>query len=374
MTSQAILTTMSSDSMEENSPQVNVISKNNECVSLFNSGHRSLAVFSLVKSLNTVPIVNSDIIYNLAVMHLFTNNFGESIKLFKSLVPIYPKNPRLWFRLSECCIQESNSNFFLDLNVIKRKHFIFDGYIGQGIHRKMILKDIADMKLTEEEMSKFKFSRSCLLNCLSLLSSEAVSFAPSSNPSESELVKFKIAVYLSLAYTSLRLDDYTLGYRYAKCALELQPKGYQKALANLYAGHALILLDKVTDAMNHFSPSHNYDDSFQLPAYPCAATTMAFSSSNSPTESPPPYAPGYLTTWFPTTAKLVMCYNFAVTYVLRGDLTKATELLRQIGSSVPPAETLFPVQVVLLATYIQLKQGSISVARSLVRQNLPSYS
>lgn len=368
MASQAILTTMSSDSSEDSS-QVNVIAKNNECISLFNSGHRSLAVFSLVKSLNTVPIVNSDILYNLAVMHLFTNNFSEAMKLFRSLVPIYPKNPRLWFRLSECCIQDSNLNFFFDLNLIKRKHFIFDGHVGQGIHRKMIVKDIANTKLTEEQISKFKFSRSCLLNSLSLITSEMASFAPSSTPSESELIRFRIAVYLSLAYTCLRLDDYTLGYRYAKCALDLQPKGYQKALANLYAGHSLILLDKVTDAMNHFSPNHSYDDSSQLPAYPCAATTPAFPSNSTESQSHP-YAPCYITSWFPTTAKLVMYYNFAVTYVLRGDLAKATELIKQIGNAVPSSpDTLFPVQVILLATYIHLKQGSIVTAKSIVRPN-----
>lgn len=371
MASQSILSTMSCESNEDtNSSQLNIAAVNNECVATFNSGHRSLAVYNIVKSLNTIPIVNSDILYNLAVMHLFTNNCTESMKLFKSLVPIYPKNPRIWFRLSECCIQDSYLQFFSNMDLKKRKHKIFDGFIGQGIHRKMLLKDIATTKLTDEQLSKFKFSRSCLLNCISLLSSDLASFAPSPTPSDSELVKFKIAVYLALSYTSLRLDDYTLGYRYAKCALDLQPKGYQKALANLYAGHSLILLDKVTDAMNHFSPNHTYDDSSQLPAFPCAASTGPFSSALS--IEPSPYAPCFTTSWFPTTAKLVMSYNLAVTYVLRGDLSKATELLRQIGQSVPPStETLFPVQVVLLATYIQLKQGSIGVAKTIVRQYFP---
>ena len=373
MASQAILSTMSGgEDGQENTSQTNIIKVNNECVNLFNAGNRSFAVVSLVKSLNTVPIVNSDIIYNLAVMHLFTNNTSESMKLLKSLVPIYPKNPRLWFRLSECSLQDANINFFLNLNAAKRKHNIFDGYIGQGVHRKMILKDIANEKLTSQEIATFKFSKSCLLNSLSLLLSDTASFAPSPTPSESDLIKFKIAVYLSLAYVCLMLDDYALGYRYAKSALDLQPRGYQKALGNLYAGHASILLDKVTDAMNHFSPNQTYDDSSQLPAYPCAASTAPFSSS-SQSESSSSFAPSYVATWFPATAKWVMIYNFAVTYVLRGDLTKAFDLLRQIGNSIPP-ETSCPVQVYLLLAYIQLKQGSIGVARNLLRNNLPSYS
>ena len=194
------------------------------------------------------------------------------------------------------------------------------------------------------------FARGCLLNCLSVLNSKDCNYYPSNNPLESDLERFKIGIFLSLAYTSLCLDDFSPAYTFATTAISLQPRGFQKVLAHLYAGESLIRMDRVDAALEHFLPSI--------------------------VEEPPPVEEGSTTpppapcSWFPNSARVVVAFNQAVSYTIQGDLDRAAETIRLISSNISISDNLVPVQVIMLATYIQLKQGYIDAAKSLIRQHL----
>ena len=78
--------------------------------------------------------------------------------------------------------------------------------------------------------------------------------------------------------------------------------------------------------------------------------------------------------WFPHTAKVVLCYNLSVAYTLRGEYNKASETLRSIGHNLTgPSEAMLPIQVIILAIYIQLAQGYVDLAKSIIKQHLPQY-
>jgi len=194
------------------------------------------------------------------------------------------------------------------------------------------------------------FARSCLLNSLTVLNSPDCSYCPSNLPSETEQCKFKISLFTALAYVSLSLSDYSPAYNYAKHALNLDPKGYQRVLANLYAGEALVFLDQYNDAITHFSPEH--------------------ATVEPPTgEDPAPVLPEDVSNWFPETAKTVLLYNLAATLSLRGDNDRASEILRQLSSNVPKTAVM-PIHALMLTLYLNLQLGTVDVAKSLIRQQL----
>jgi CCR4-NOT transcription complex subunit 10 len=291
-------------------------------------------------------------LYNLAIMHLFTGNTKSAFDILYNLVPHFKSNPRLWLRLAECCLEERCKSSISDFDLAKNKQNLVKGYVGTGIHRKLILKGSAD-KTTDRET--FLFARGCLMNSLTTINSPECSFYPSNQPSETELVRLRISICLSLSYVNLSLSDYVQGYRYAKGALNLSPSSYQAVLANLYAGEALIWLDQISDAITHFTPD-------LLGHEPVPGD-----------DSPQPTLPPSVTSWYPATAKVVLLYNMAVAYTLRGELDKASDTLRQVGANVNSTDATVPVHVIMLAVYIQLQLGYIDIAKELLRKHLPQY-
>ena len=323
--------------------------RNNEALILFGLGKRNTAAFHLAKVL---PEQNSpEILYNLALVHLFTGNTKNARGIFEYLIQFYKHNPRLWFRLAECCLQDQTSSFFRDIEVARQKHELLKGY-GEGGSKKLILKASESKGHDVESMC---FARGCLMNALSVLKSEDASFFPSNVMTDAELTRFKIALFLSLSFTNLCLHDYSPAFTYAKCALHLQPKGYQKVLAHMYAGEALISLDKLTDAVPHFNPSLTNEEAAVTGEEPIAV-------------------PDFICNWYPNTARVVLIYNQAVCHAMKGDFEKATETLRQIGSSASQQpETVIPLQVITLVAYLQSQQGNVEGVKSLARQHLSHY-
>lgn len=318
-------------SCTEDSP----IHRNNDGLIQYGLGKRNTAVFCVAKAVekNNSP----EMLYNLAVLHLFTGNTKNAFDILYNLIHHFKSNPRIWFRLAECCLEERSRHQEMESN--KNKHDVIKGLSYEGSQKKEV-----------SNSESLSFARGCLLNSLSVLNSKDCNYYPSNAPLEGDLERFKIGIFLSLSYTSLCLNDFSPAYTFATTAISLHPKGFQKVLAHLYAGESLIRMDRVDIALEHFHPSI--------------------------VEEPPPVEEGSTTpppapcSWFPNSAKVVVAFNQAVSYTIRGDLDKAAETIRIISSNISPSDNLVPVQVIMLATYIQLKQGYVDAAKSLIRQHL----
>ncbi|RWS04086.1 CCR4-NOT transcription complex subunit 10-like protein [Dinothrombium tinctorium] len=322
---------------------------NNEAIIQYHSGKKNSAVYLLSK---IAKEATPEILYNLAIMHLFSGNAKTAFDILYNLVPNFKTNPRLWLRLAECCLEERNKSTINDFDLLKRKQDIVEGYVGEGVYRKLILRGSSSAVSGKDTLL---FCRGCLMNALTLLNSSDVNFYPSNPPSETELNKLRISVFLSLSFVNILLCDYFQAYKCAIEALNLQPTGYQKVLTHLYAGEALVWMDDIAEAITHFSPD-------------LISTEVSSNTENSdhPANSNP--------IWYPNTAKIVIIYNLSVAYTLRGELSKASETLRQVGPSVSSASNaVVPVQVIMLAIYLQLQQGYIDLAKSIIKQHSPQY-
>lgn len=326
--------------------------RNNESLILFGSGKRTHAVFKLgcllKPSMKSLP---PEIIYNLAVMQLFTGNCQHSRKLLAKLIPHFRFNPRLWLRFGETILQDQTRNFLFEVDLNRHKHDLVIGYFGEGNHRKLLMKPYLGKQLDTEAIL---FAKSCFLNGLNCFHSKELSFSPSNMSSEQEIARLKISLLLSLSFTHLSLDDYPTALSFARCANSLSPKGYQKCLTNLYTGEALLLLDRVSEAVHHFNPNFATEEPQQV--------------NSSSEESVPPL--DFISSWYPNTARVTLLYNLALAHAMKGDYDRATESLKQIGSNAT-SDTTMPIHVIMLSAYMQLQQGYIEGAKALIRQHLP---
>lgn len=316
---------------------------NNEALIQYGLGKRNTATFMMLKTLKSAT---PEMLYNFGVFHLFTGNSKSAFDIFYNLVPFYRRNPRIWLRLAECCLEKRNKSLNKsDYDMVKRKHDVVAGHIGEGIHRKLALNGCIRTACKDSET--VCFARACLNNALSLLNSPSErNFLPSNAPLDTEINRLKISTLIALAYVNLTLLDYSLALRHAHDAIKLSPSGYQKVLAHLYVGEALVWLDQISEAIGHFNPEMMSNE---------------LSGAELNTSSP---------SWYPGSAKAILLYNLAVAYSLRGDMEKASETLRQVGASNDPS---LSGQIFMLAIYLQLQQGNIDVAKTLIKQQLPQY-
>lgn len=306
---------------------------NNEAVINFCMGKKNTAVHLLSKQINNLP---PETVYNYGLMNLFTGNLKNAFEAFKKCLLYFKKNPRLWLRIAECKLEELSRNKIEDFDIVKRKQDMILGYADDGLHRKMIFQGCND-KIIDKE--KLLFIRKCLLHSLTLIQSDTErDFYPSNYPSEVELKRLTISILLELSYVNLCLHNFSYAHKYAVEALDLSPESNQKCLAHLYAGEALVWLDSITEAITHFSES----------------------TSNPPEEG--------------TVYKAVLCYNLAVAYTLRGEFSKASETLRLLRNIQPQSnKQVLPIQFIVLAIYIQLAQGYVDSAKSIIKQHLTQY-
>lgn len=324
---------------------------NNEALIQYGLGKKNTAVYHMIKAAHAK---SPEILYNLAVMHLFTGNTKSAEELFRHLVVHLRHNPRVWFRLAECTLEQHCKTSTEEFDLQKNKQHVVQKSVGQGIHRKIVFNASNEKRHKALDKESLIFARGCLLNSLTVLNSRDCSFYPSNYPSEVEHNRFKIAVFLSLSYVNLKLRNFSPAYTFAKAALKLDPKGHQKALANLYAGEALVWLDQISEAIIHFSPDHAERE-------------------RQTGDEPLPVPPATISSWYPDTARYVLLYNLAVAYCLRGELDRASETLRQVSHNPNYPDAVIPVQVVSLSVYINLQQGYLDAAKSFIRQHLPQY-
>ncbi|XP_046397199.1 CCR4-NOT transcription complex subunit 10 [Ischnura elegans] len=225
-----------------------------------------------------------------------------------------------------------------------------------------------------------------------------------------DLGALQCSILAASAYVSLCLGDCTIALTHAQNLLA-QPRlsGAHRLLGHLYAAEALILLDRLAEAVTHLNPENVWDISLTVPAAPFEGVTLLVSDGDAredasagskgvdsmPTPSTLPSTTSTSTTissstpsstassengrilkaWFPATlatARVVMQYNLAVAFAIRGELEKAAETLKQVWKSKGPGCDV-PIHVIMLALYIELQLGHADVSRSLIKQHSPQY-
>ncbi|CAH8538470.1 unnamed protein product [Heterobilharzia americana] len=158
---------------------VQSVDKNLTCILNHQNGYFSVAEYS--ELLNKIPLHVSSIIehhelaYNYGVQLLFSQRPSEAFSTLSQLVRIYPRNPRLWFRLAECCIK-LHCPYNLSLwKMESRKRCVVES-VGCGPFRKLMLaavnsEAVKSSKVDESLLSSpsLEFASLALRNALLLL-------------------------------------------------------------------------------------------------------------------------------------------------------------------------------------------------------------
>ncbi|KAH8312210.1 hypothetical protein KR044_009801 [Drosophila immigrans] len=221
-------------------------------------------------SLQTMSAARScEIMYNLGIAMLHLRRPKEAFQCF--LVPIkqYHSNPRLWFRMAEACIMEHESSICISQFAI-----VSDS-----------LLHFCSAQSTAVPEPTLEFAALCLRSALTLARQYKASFhmAASSeepldpkdsvqqqlwsqqqdnnfcNPSKpislESLENMLAAIFAAHSFVSLRLGDYVTALEMAKQLLQSERLcDAHKLLGNMYAGEALIMMDKAPEAREYLEP------------------------------------------------------------------------------------------------------------------------
>nr|XP_023025866.1 CCR4-NOT transcription complex subunit 10 [Leptinotarsa decemlineata] len=325
-----------------------------------------------------------ELMYNLGIALLHAGRPTQAFECLIVAVRRYHRNSRLWMRLAECCVMVHKETNEIDFE--KQKNLIAE-VVGSKEKQKIILVSnlSKDKKYSTESQSyavpvpSLEFALLCLRNATLLIPSDTAtppvplflipgvtppapppspSLSPSNPLSLDGIAVLRNSILVTSAYVSLCLGDYIMSLEHAKELLE-QPRisSIHKLLAHLYAAESLVLLDKISEALEHLNPESIKDISFELPEDKEKPENITL-KTNPPAK------------WFPNTlqsAQAVMQYNIAVAKTIRGQLDQAATMLRQIWQQ-KSATCQVPTHIIMLFIYIELQLGHTDVAKNLLRQ------
>lgn len=355
-----------------------------------------------------------ELLCNLGLQNLYAGKYTSAFDCLVEAVRMQPTNARLWLRIAECCVNRHKSDNSTDFQLKDRKRLMIDGTAGAGAHRKIILSHgISSNKYAPPESDSsaampaptLEFAALCLRNSLQLLpdtppmtvasAGDATSgSAPDDTPiapaadatvagtpltlavDNTAIAAVRNSVLALAAYVALCLGDTLVALRHAENLLA-QPRisGLHNYLGHVYAAEALLLLDRVGDAIEHLNPDLIKDMSYSFPEPEDSAAGKS-NKEESKTPSSEESGKTYRKPWFPPTpsmAKIVSLYNLAVAYTLRGGgLGKATETLRLLSVPKGPDPEI-PAQALMLAIYVQIQQGHADLGKNIIKQHLPQY-
>lgn len=337
----------------------------------FCTGKPHLGSYNFGKALNTYVESCSkidgrlyfDLLYNLGLQNLYCGKYTSAFDCLVEAARMQPTNSRLWLRIAECCVNRHKSDNSTDFQLKDRKRYMVRGTAGSGPHRKIILapsistdKHIPAIGSAAMPVPTLEFAALCLQNVLQLL------------PDTPQGVEERNSALALAAYVALCLNDPLVALKHAEDLLA-QPKvtGTHSFLAHQYAAEALLLLDRVGDAIDHLNPDLINDLSYGL--------SESDDSKGKDEKTSEENGKAYRKPWYPPSpsmAKVVSLYNLAVAYTLRGGLGKATETLRLVSVPKGPDPEI-PVQALMLAIYVQLQQGHADLAKNIIKQHLPQY-
>ncbi|XP_077289770.1 CCR4-NOT transcription complex subunit 10 [Arctopsyche grandis] len=271
-------------------------------------------------------------VFNLGVSLLKANRPEDAFECLVEATRHYPNNPRIWFRLAECCVIHYNKSSRQENIVCK---------LGSGPHAKLMPGHNKDKYVISGESYAIptltlEFAALCLMNATTLLPFKEPSAdctfqaGPSCPMNYAQYCDVRNSVLLLYSYVSLRLNDPTTTLDH--CAKLLCHSGPgspgQCALAHLYSAEALISLDRITEAIEHLNPT--IINGFTMKMSTASQDIIGFA----------------------------MWLNNAVCHAIRGDLVMARNILQQINS--PRA---LPLQL-----YLEMCTGNIDNCRVLLRK------
>ncbi|CAH8555870.1 unnamed protein product [Schistosoma haematobium] len=249
-----------------------------------------------------------ELIYNYGIHLLFTNRPSEAFSTLSQLVRIYPRNPRLWFRLAECCIKLHCPHNLSLWNMESRKRCIVATF-GSGSFRKLSLASVnpqvtkskvddtllsspsmefaflalrnaslliptPDKLITNKSSNNDRINSSCVSSLVKWSNKQFISTYPSPTPLFGiGLLHFLSALHVNISYVALCLNEFVDVIHSASFIMDSIPqnetsstpvgpvkrKKYLPSLAmiapkihsylcRLYCAEALTYLDKVDEA------------------------------------------------------------------------------------------------------------------------------
>ncbi|VDM15818.1 unnamed protein product [Hydatigera taeniaeformis] len=249
-----------------------------------------------------------ELLYNTGVQLLLgQKNLETAFSALLAVVKVYPRNPRLWLRLAECCVKVHRPNNLIEWKAESRASCL-QRVVGEGAARKLILgTDEGSQKPSRNELTpaseanlSLEFAAQCLRNAAFLLprppidlnastassdqlpvdrlrsallnwaTLQAIQVPPSSQPlCGMALLQVISAVLLTSAYVALCLEDPVEAIYYAEQLLSVGPSSPRpvtgtidntfvwigliappahRYLAKMYLAEARIAMDEVTEA------------------------------------------------------------------------------------------------------------------------------
>ncbi|XP_019883613.2 CCR4-NOT transcription complex subunit 10 isoform X3 [Camponotus floridanus] len=349
-----------------------------------------------------------ELMYSLGVSLLHTGQASKAFDCFTEAAQRLHNNSKLWLRMAECCIYNHKYSNQVDFNIPKRRKDLVQKVVGSGVHKKIILAASLskDVNYHSEGLSyaipqpTLEFGSLCLKNALFLLPNNnepnvsqtaivnaqtATSTLPLTTShnlgmqhatliSQATIIEsfnLKISVLTASAYVSLCLGDYILSLEHAKTLLSFNKlPGAYKLLGNLYAAESLIFMDKISEALEYLKLENLQDlhTFISMPEIQEKDKEKVEEVMAKPTKA-----------WYPTTVSTgiaVLRYNLAVAYAIRGELDKSGEILKQFLFQVwmsKESDCDIPIQVIMLALYIELQLGHADTSKSIIKQHCPQY-
>jgi CCR4-NOT transcription complex subunit 10 len=179
-------------------------------------------------------------------------------------------------------------------------------------------------------------------------------------------------VIIAAAYVSLRLYNPRIALEHCNHLLEYEPylSPAHRLLAHSYAAEALVLEDRLSEAMQHLVPDHvSSSFSTDIPNLDIFGGGEEAEMANINRET----ASKHGRKWFPnnsSTAKVVVQYNRTVAHSFLGELEEAGDCLKQLSKFKEP-NTEIPIQAMMMALYIQVQLGHTDIARKIIKQHCP---
>ncbi|KAH8232558.1 hypothetical protein KR032_009579 [Drosophila birchii] len=282
-----------------------------------------------------------EILYNLGVAMLHLRRPKEAFQCFLVPVKQFHRNPRLWLRMSEACIMEHEA---VSWKIAYKFRYPFSAQ-SAGVPEPTL--EFAALCLRSALTLTLHYKASFHMAAVSPEDADAPdpkdptqeswrqpqdnNFCNPSKPVSLEsLENMLAAIYAAHSFVSLRLRDHVTALEMAEQLLACERlSDAHKLLGHMYAGEALMMMGKASDARDHLDPTFVGT----LNAYDLETRDWQLKSVDA--------------------AQNVVRYNLAVAMALQNDLQQAKTLLASLNHSlVGPA-------ALALRRYIDLKMGPV---------------
>ncbi|XP_036324378.1 CCR4-NOT transcription complex subunit 10 [Rhagoletis pomonella] len=295
-----------------------------------------------------------EILYNLGIAMLHLRRPKEAYKCFFVPLKSYHSNPRLWFRISEACIMDHEMKMLEE-----DKKPIITSVVNSGGRKMYFLKPSKSITYEQEPTAtesgpNLRFAALALRNALTLTTYYKSAFEmnnedeasagaekenwrsvkdnnfcnPSRPISKNSLDNMLCAIRAAYSYVSLCLGDYACALEMAQELLKAEKlSDAHRLLAHMYAGEALIMMDKLEEARPHFEPTFVSS----LNAFDFETKDWRVKSLDA--------------------AQNVVRYNLAVVMALQGDFELSINILSSCTHPIVAAK------VMSLKTYLDIKMG-----------------